>query len=442
LNYCVFSLNLSSLPPPGEIMPNHKPASDLVPTASGVLPKSAQVIQLPRSERATKSGAPTRITKATIGKLTCPPGQQEAFYWDGEISGLGLRVYPSGRKTWVLQYRDTSGRTRRHPIGQASAIDPAAARKLASDLVRRVAGGANPSVERRQAREAATVGDIFEAYLVHAEKEQRPSSFDQTRRNLRKYAARLHREAVAEIDRAAVSRLHQLLGTEAGRVQANRVLASLSAAWVWALRTGLVGGDNPAAYVPKFGEKPRERVLTSDELRLIWRCTDRESSYDRIVRTLMLTACRRQEIGGMRWAEVEGDVLVVAAARMKRGRPHEVPLSSLAFAQLPKRCADGCVFSTSEIGFEGWSGAKKALDRRIGEHGAALPAWGLHDLRRTFSTIAHERALAEPHIIEAVLAHEGAQSGVAGVYNRAAYREQKRAALNAWSALVADFVQS
>ena len=305
----------------------------------------------------------------------------------------------------------------------------------------RVAGGANPSVERRQARKAATIGDIFEVYLTHAEKEQRPSSFDQTRRNLRKYAARLHREAVTDIDRAAVSRLHQLLGTEVGRVQANRVLASLSAAWVWALRTGLVGGDNPAAYVPKFSEKPRERVLAPVELRLIWRCTASEGSYNRIVRTLLLTACRRQEIGGMRWDEIEGDVLVVPAARMKRGRPHEVPLTPLALAQLPERRRVACVFSIGDVGFEGWSGAKKALDRRIADLATPLPTWGLHDLRRTFSTMAHERGLAEPHIIEAVLAHEGVQSGVAGVYNRAAYREQKREALNAWAGLVADIVR-
>lgn len=419
-----------------------KPASDLLPTASDVLPKSATVIQLPRPKTAKHAAAPTRITKSTIGKLACPPGQKEAFFWDDEISGLGLRVYPSGRKVWVLQYRDAGSRTRRLPIGQATAIDPAAARKLAGDCLRRVAGGANPSVERRQARKAATVGDIFEAYLTHAEKEQRPSSFDQTRRNLRKYAARLHREAVADIDRAAVSGLHQRLGTDVGRVQANRVLASLSAAWVWALRTGLAGSDNPAAYVPKFTEQPRERVLSPDELKLVWRGTEGQSKYDRIVRTLLLTACRRQEIGGTRWTEIEGDVLVVPTARMKRGRPHEVPLTPLALAQLPERGGDGCVFSSSDIGFEGWSGAKKALDRRIAEIATQFPAWGLHDLRRTFSTMAHERGLAEPYVIEAVLAHEGAQSGVAGVYNRAAYREQKRAALTAWAALVADIVES
>ena len=143
----------------------------------------------------------------------------------------------------------------------------------------------------------------------------------------------------------------------------------------------------------------------------------------------------------MRWGEIEGDVLVVPAARMKSGRPHEVPLPPLALAQLPERRGDACVFSTGDVGFEGWSGAKNTLDRRIADLVAPLPAWGLHDLRRTFSTMAHERGLAEPHVIEAVLAHEGAQSGVAGVYNRAAYREQKRAALTAWSRLVADIVR-
>jgi integrase len=406
-----------------------------------LLPKSAEVIPLRGAAKAKRKAAPLRITKANVGKFVCPQGQSEAFYWDREISGLGLRVYPSGRKTWILQYRDAAGRTRRMPIGQAPAIDPTAARRLAGDLLTQVAGGANPSVERRQMRKAATVADIFEAYLTHAEKEQRPSSFDQTRRNLRKYATGLYREAVAEIDRAAVSRLHQRLGTEVGRIQANRVLASLSAAWVWALRTGLVGGDNPAAYVPKFNEQPRERVLSPNELRLIWQCTDCDRPFDRIVRLLLLTACRRQEIGGMHWSEIEGELLVVPAARMKRARPHEVPLSGLALAQLPNRLGDGCVFSTGDTGFEGWSSAKKALDRKIVSAYAPLPQWGLHDFRRTFSTIAHERGIAEPHIIEAVLAHEGAQSGVAGVYNRAAYREQKRQALDSWAKIVADHCQ-
>ncbi len=418
-----------------------KPSPVLLPAASDLLPSLANVIPLNTAVRVKRVAAPMRLTKTIVGKLVCPAGQTEAFYWDADVKGLGLRVYPSGRKTWILQYRDAGGRTRRTPLGQAPSIAPAAARKLAGDQLRRIAGGANPSAERRQARKAATVADVFETYLIHAEKEQRSSSFDQTRRNLRKYAARLHREAATDIDRAAVSSLHQRLATDAGRVQANRVLASISAAWVWALRTGLVTGDNPAAYVPKFTEQERDRVLTPAEIKLIWQFTEGLSNYDRIVRILLLTACRRQEIGGALWSEIENDLLVGSGARMKGGRAHEVPLASLALAQLPQR-ADGdcCVFSISAAGFDGWSAAKRRLDKRIAEAEAPLPAWGLHDLRRTFSTMAHERGLADPHIIEAILAHEGAQAGVAGVYNRAAYRDQKRAALNAWADVVSQIV--
>ncbi len=76
--------------------------------------------------------------------------------------------------------------------------------------------------------------------------------------------------------------------------------------------------------------------------------------------------------------------------------PHEVPLTPLALAQLPERGDDGCVFSKGSVGFKGWSGAKKALDRRIADLAAPMPAWGLHDFRRTFSTMAHERGFANP----------------------------------------------
>jgi integrase len=424
-------------------MTPHKTSPVLLPTASDLLPVESNVVRLRTAAKTTTAQVTPNLTKANVSKLVCPDGRKEAFFWDSEIKGLGLRVYSSGRKSWLVQYRDAGGRTRRHPVGQFPAVDPAAARKLAGGLLRRVAAGDNPSVERRQTRKASTVGDVFETYLAHAEKEQRPSSFDQTRRNLRKYAARLHRDAASELDRAAVSGLHQRLANDAGRVQANRVLASISAAWVWALRTGLVNGDNPAAYVPKFSEQARDRVLTPAEIKLIWQSTDSLSNYDRIVRILLLTACRRQEIGGALWSEIENDLLVVSGARMKGSRAHEVPLTSLTLAQLPQRGAGHCsVFSISGAGFDGWSAAKRNLDKRIAETAAPLPAWGLHDLRRTFSTMAHERGLADPHIVEAILAHEGARAGVAGVYNRAAYRDQKRAALNAWTEVISDIAQA
>jgi integrase len=401
-----------------------EPPQVSLPAASGLLPTIERVA----------------LTKAAVRRLTCPSGRDEVFYWD-EVPGLAVRVYKSGRKVWTLQYRDSGGRTRRVQLGQAPALEPADARKAAKSLLAKIAGGSDPSADRKKARQAQTVGAVFEAYLKHAEGQQKSGTYDQTKRNLNKYAAKLHKLAVGEFDRAAVARTHQKLGGEVGRVQANRTLASVSAAWTWALRTGLVAGHNPASYVPKFAEQERERVLTPAEIELMWNCASGGSPFERVVRVLLLTGCRRQEIGGLRWAEIEGDVAVIPAARMKGGRAHEVPLSQLALDQLPKRGDAECVFSMGGEGFEGWSRAKAALDKRITQAaGAAIPQWGLHDLRRTFSTMAHERGLADPHVIEAVLAHEGAQAGVAGVYNRAAYREQKRKLLDIWADCVRQIV--
>ena len=438
----------------------HTAASDLLPIASGVLPAGRRgrpanddAIPLPGhsaslpTKRTTKEAEPRRqvnITKGTLGRLVCPTGKTEAFFWDAETPGLALRAYPSGKRVWLCQYRDQHGRTRRVPLGQVGVVDPASARKAAREALHRVAGGANPALERKATRTATNVGWLIDAYLQHAERKLKPGTLDQTQRNLRKYAGSLHGDAVAIVDRAAIFRLHEKIGAAAGQVQANRVLASLSAMWSWALHAGLVIGENPAAFVPRFPEAGRERVLARDELRLLWRATASDQAFHRIVRLILLTGCRRQEVGSMRWDEIDGDLWTIPAARMKGGRPHEVPLSALGLAQLPSRATGELVFGIGASGFDGWTAAKGRLDLAMSALRApdapALSPWGLHDLRRTFSTMMHERGLADPHIIEAVLAHRGAQSGVAGVYNRAAYRKPKRIALTSWAALVSEIV--
>src|ERR1700745_3300851 len=109
-------------------MNSQKTSPALLPIASDLLPTKANVIPLRTATKTARTEAPARLTKANVGKLVCPAGRTEAFFWDSEIKGLGLRIYPSGRKTWLVQYRDGGGRTRRHPIGQFPAIEPSAAR--------------------------------------------------------------------------------------------------------------------------------------------------------------------------------------------------------------------------------------------------------------------------------------------------------------------------
>src|SRR5262249_37948929 len=145
----------------------------------------------------------------------------------------------------------------------------------------------------------------------------------------------------------------------AGAVQANRTLSTLSAMFAWGMRAGLAK-ENPAALVPKNAESPRDRVLSDHEVRTIWKATSGLSDFNRIVRLLLLTGCRRQEVGGMRWSEVEGNLVTVSPNRTKTAVPHEIPLSEAALQFLPHRI-DGrdCVFGQPDLGFSGWSREKR-----------------------------------------------------------------------------------
>ena len=95
--------------------------------------------------------------------MRCPPGKSEAFFWDASCRGFGIRVLKSGRRSWVFQYRDENSRTRRVALGDVSAVGLDAARGAARQLAAKVTQGGNPSVERRQKRQAASVLDLVQA---------------------------------------------------------------------------------------------------------------------------------------------------------------------------------------------------------------------------------------------------------------------------------------
>src|SRR5262249_23929535 len=225
--------------------------------------------------------------------------------------------------------------------------------------------------------------------------------------------------------------LDQVTATS-GPVAANRLRAALSALWTWGLRTGLIEADsNPVSLTLKHVEKPPERTLTDQELRTIWKATAGGDDYSGIVRLCLLTGCRRDEIGGLRWDEVQDHQLKIGTERMKGGIAHEIPLLPAMGAILPIRHENGrpCVFGRAGTGFSGWSQSKKGLETKLAKAGHCLKPWTLHDLRRTFSTRLHDAGVG-PLIVEALLAHK--QHGVAAVYNRASFREAKRSALALW----------
>jgi len=174
----------------------------------------------------------------------------------------------------------------------------------------------------------------------------------------------------------------------------------------------------------------RERVLTPSELKKLAEGLGTDP-FSQIVRLLLLTGQRRNEIGHLRWAEIDlaAKVIVLPPERTKNGRLHELPLSRQALAileRLPRRNSSDFLFS--KRGFNDWDRVKDQLDQRLD-----LAPWRLHDLRRTCATGMAELGV-QPHIIEAVLNHvSGHKGGVAGVYNRATYAEPMREALQRWA---------
>jgi integrase len=191
-------------------------------------------------------------------------------------------------------------------------------------------------------------------------------------------------------------------------------------------------------------ERSRDRVLTNEELAQIW-VACRDDDYGRIVRLLILTGQRREEVGGIAWDELDLDQgrWSIPRDRTKDGLPHDVPLTEAAILLLqshPRREARQLVFGEAGGPFQGWSKAKAALDKRILKSGPRLAPWRLHDIRRTVATRMAEIGIL-PHVVEAVLNHvSGHKAGVAGVYNKASYNTEKRQALNHWAGHVARLV--
>ena len=190
---------------------------------------------------------------------------------------------------------------------------------------------------------------------------------------------------------------------------------------------------NPVNGTAKVEEgETRDRVLNDKELVAIWNAAPK-NGYGRIVRLLMLTGQRREEIGGLRWSEIntEKKQIELQAERTKNSRPHDVPLSQMALdvlGNIPRIRGREQVFGEGEGGYSGWSRSKGRIDAV-----AKVKSWRLHDLRRTCATGMADLGI-QPHIIEAVLNHvSGHKAGVAGIYNRSAYTSEKRAALELWS---------
>jgi integrase len=379
-----------------------------------------------------------KLTAKTVAALGLPAGKTDHFAWDDELAGFGhrLRVAAGGkvRRSWIVQYR-RGGATRRILLGAGEVLGAEAARTAARKVLAQVALGADPQADRRGRRDRdritlrATVAD----YLAIKAKEVRPGTLYELRRYLAgPHFQPLHGMPIDQVGRKDVASRLISITREHGSVTAARARAALSAFYVWALGEGLAEANPVIGTNKPADSKPRERTLTDAELAAIWNaCGD--DHYGRVVRLLILTGCRRQEVGGICWGEIDLDAgtWTIPGERTKNHRPHTLPLMPAALEivrAVPRMASRDQLFGVRGKGFSRWGMSKDALDERSGVAG-----WVVHDIRRSVATRMADLGIA-PHIVEAVLNHQsGHRAGVAGIYNRSRYEREVRSALALWA---------
>jgi integrase len=382
-----------------------------------------------------------RLTKANIERLALPAGVNDRIVFDAALPGFGLRLRDGGKRTWIVQYR-VGTKQRRVTLGTVETLNADEALKRAKIALSTVHLGRDPQLEKAEARaqSAVTLGSIVERYLEErAAKRLKPKTLAEVTRSLREHWKPLHAIPLTKVMRVDIAGQLGRIAKERGPIAANRSRSYLSTLVAWAIAEGLADA-NPVVGTNKAAEEiSRDRVLSDEELCLVWTCAG-GGDYGAIVRLLILTGQRREEVAAMRWSELDFDKRVwrIGAERTKNGLLHEVPLpdAALELAAHGRREGRDLVFGSREGPFQGWGNAKSALDARIlaklGEKSEMKP-WRLHDIRRTAATRMNELGVL-PHVVEAVLNHiSGHKAGVAGIYNRAIYAPEKRAALQKWA---------
>lgn len=384
-----------------------------------------------------------RLTDIGIGNITATTGQRHEL-WDAVVPGLGVRI-GARRKTFIAMVR-AKGRLRRVTLGVHPGMGIAEARTKARLLIEQAQNGIDP-VEARKARERheekqrrSTVAAAVEDYIArYAQPRQR--SWISTKRRLEIYlVAPFGDRPVASLQRSDIINAIDNVLAKGFSVGANRTLANIKTFLRWCVERELIE-RSPADLVraPAL-EVSRDRVLSDNELRAIWKATLRyQGPYGRIVRLLLLTGQRREEVAGMRWNELNFQTRewTLTSDRTKAGRLHVVPLSDAALFGLCSVQRVGPLIFASQADpmggttFSAWTQAKQRLDIASGVAG-----WRLHDLRRTAATGMAKLGVSPP-VIERVLNHAITSGGpLAAVYQRYDYAAEKRSALDLWAAHV------
>ncbi len=356
--------------------------------------------------------ATQRLNKRTVEAIQ-PAAAGDVFLWDVVLPGFGVRVKPSGARSYVVQYRNAHGRSKRGTIGRHGTLTLDQARRQARQLLASVGSGADPVSERKTAREAPTMNDLLDRYISdHLEAHNKARTQEEFKRIVRKHIRpAMGAMKAAGVTRQDVAKLHRALG-DTPRM-ANTVLSVLSKmfnlAEVWGMRPD---GSNPVRLIKRYPENRRERFCTDSELGLLGvalaqaeqQQAEPQSVLDAI-RLLALTGCRLSEIIRLRWADIdlEGHKLAIRDGKAG-GRLQTVGAETVAFlAAMHRQDRSLWVLPHADPTKHLQDYTLKKAWRRIRTR-AGLEDVRLHDLRHTVGTYAGQTG-ANAFLIRDKLGH-------------------------------------
>ena len=381
-----------------------------------------------------------KLSKRVIEELE--PMEKDQFYWDTGITGLALKVTPKGKKTFLVQYRP-GGRgtpTRKMFIGPFGEVTFHKAQTEAKRILGLRAEGRDPAFEKQQAKHRAIsnrFSDVASDFLTKHVSQNRTA--DETARILKRdVLPKWGKRGIHEIGKRDVNDLLDAVVARGSHVMANRLLAVLRKLFNWSVSRGIITASPCEGLSAPYREKARDRVLSDEELvAIINTAKQMGGAFGVIIKMLILTAQRRNEVSEMTWDELDLDnnQWEIPSSRTKNEKPHTVHLSDQAAAVVSDISGIGSFVFTSngKTPFSGFSKSKKRLNRL-----SEVSEWRLHDLRRTVTSGMAKLGIA-PHIADKILNHQsGTISGVAAVYQRHEFLDERKTALNAWG----NYVQS
>jgi integrase len=405
----------------------------------------------------------TTLTTVSVERLKCPR-QGQIEYYDRRLPSFGVRLSYSGTKSWFIMTR-LDGKLIRVTLGKYPALSLAAAREEARRTLHLIQAGKDPrrikaeAKQKRRVDRDNTFAICAEEFLhKYAERYLRPSTQREYQRILTGSDTKAwHDRPISEISKRDVLDLIEEIDGRGSPGASKRALAYLRKFFGWCAERDIIAIVPTDRIRSPHPDVKRDRVLSDDELRYVLRAVDGEQSiFSPMLRILILTGQRRAEVAGMLWSELrdlefDRAYWEIPGHRTKNKHAHLVPLSRSVrdvLLRLPK-VGDFLFTTTGETPVSGFGKMKARLDARINtmrQHDglAELLPWTLHDLRRTLVTVMNEKLGIAPYVVEAVVNHVSgsAKAGVAGVYNRALYLDDRRRALNAWESWLSDVMKT